>query len=160
MENTWRNLSDSISSFTLNCVKQFKFEKPTPVQAACIPLFLNHKDVAAEAVTGSGKTLAFLIPVFEMLHKREDPWKKSEVGALIISPTRELASQIYEVVLCFVKHFTGLSSVLITGGKDMVKDVDIRQTGGVVLISNSFYFSFTLHLMANSGTVQTESIWR
>ena len=42
----------------------------TPVQAVSIPLFLAHKDVAVEAQTGSGKTLAFLIPIFEMLHRR------------------------------------------------------------------------------------------
>jgi len=60
----------------------------TPVQANTIPLFMTNKDVVVEAVTGSGKTLAFLIPVIEILLRRETPLKKNEVGAIIIEPTR------------------------------------------------------------------------
>ncbi|KAJ3114609.1 ATP-dependent RNA helicase ddx55 [Physocladia obscura] len=75
----------------------------TPVQASAIPLFLAHKDVIVEAVTGSGKTLAFVIPILEMLLRREEPWGKTEIGALIISPTRELAKQIHEVIAMFLK---------------------------------------------------------
>ena len=48
-------------------------------QAACIPLFMRNKDVAAEAITGSGKTLAFIIPMLEILLRREDQLKKLEV---------------------------------------------------------------------------------
>ena len=51
-----------LSHSTFEALNRFKFTKPTPVQAMCIPLILDHKDLVAEAVTGSGKTLAFLIP--------------------------------------------------------------------------------------------------
>lgn len=85
------------------------FTKPTPVQASTIPLFMTHKDVVVEAVTGSGKTLAFLIPVVEKLLQLEEPLKKHHVGAIIVSPTRELASQIYTVLLTLLK-FHGPSS--------------------------------------------------
>ena len=51
-----------LSCSTLEALSRLKFTKPTPVQAMCIPLILDHKDLVAEAVTGSGKTLAFLIP--------------------------------------------------------------------------------------------------
>lgn len=74
----------------------------TPVQASTIPLFLSHKDVVVEAVTGSGKTLAFVIPVLEMLLRRSTKLKKDEVGALIVSPTRELAEQIHKVIMTFL----------------------------------------------------------
>ena len=74
----------------------------TPVQASTIPLFLSHKDVIVEAVTGSGKTLAFVIPVLEMLLRRATKLKKDEVGALIVSPTRELAEQIHKVIQTFL----------------------------------------------------------
>ena len=60
----------------------------TPVQASTIPLFMRHKDVVVEAVTGSGKTLSFVIPIIEKLVRREKRLRKSEIGALIISPTR------------------------------------------------------------------------
>lgn len=67
----------------------------TPVQEATIPLFLQNKDVAVQAVTGSGKTLSFLIPVVERL--RSKSFKKGQIGALILSPTRELAMQTWRV---------------------------------------------------------------
>ena len=51
-----------LSHSTFEALSRLKFTKPTPVQAMCIPLILDHKDLVAEAVTGSGKTLAFLIP--------------------------------------------------------------------------------------------------
>lgn len=79
------------------------FTKMTPVQASTIPLFMTHKDVVVEAITGSGKTLAFLIPVVEKLLRLEDPTKKHHIGAIIVSPTRELASQIYNVLLSLLK---------------------------------------------------------
>ena len=72
------------------------------MQSSTIPLFLNRKDVAVEAVTGSGKTLAFLIPILEILSKLESPLKINQIGALIISPTRELAQQIHEVLANFL----------------------------------------------------------
>lgn len=55
-------------------------------QAACIPHFLKNKDVAVEAVTGSGKTLAFVIPIIEILLRRETPLKKHEVCYLLNLP--------------------------------------------------------------------------
>ena len=69
------------------------------MQASTIPLFKGNKDVVVEAVTGSGKTLAYLIPVVEKLCKLEEPTKKHHVGAIIVSPTRELATQIYSVLI-------------------------------------------------------------
>jgi len=60
----------------------------TPVQASTIPLFMQNKDVVVEAVTGSGKTLAFVIPTLERIIRRKKRFKRNEIGALIISPTR------------------------------------------------------------------------
>lgn len=80
---------------------------------------MSYKDVAAEAVTGSGKTLAFVIPILELLLRRsiQDKWKSSEVGAIVISPTRELAAQTNEVLKPLAKalHFTHR---LLIGGSD------------------------------------------
>ena len=81
------------------------FTQMTHIQATCIPLFLNYKDVAAEAVTGSGKTLAFVVPIMEMLLR--NPLKtKQSIGAIIISPTRELTTQICDVVQLFAWYST------------------------------------------------------
>lgn len=110
----WVKVLPSISEKTLKTLETIGFEKPTPIQATCIPLLLNYKDVAGEAVTGSGKTLAFVIPIFEMLSKRK--LKENEVGALVISPTRHLAQQIYEVIQSFKENFRDLETSLLIGG--------------------------------------------
>jgi ATP-dependent RNA helicase DDX55/SPB4 len=60
---------------------------------------MGHKDVVVEAVTGSGKTLSFLIPVVGKLLRLEKPIENHHIDAIIVSPTRELASQIYNVLL-------------------------------------------------------------
>lgn len=79
------------------------FDTMTPVQAGAIPLFMKNKDVVVEAVTGSGKTLSFVVPVLEKLLRREEPLKNHEIGSVIITPTRELAQQIYSVFQQFVQ---------------------------------------------------------
>lgn len=78
------------------------FETMTPVQSGAIPLFMKNKDVVVEAVTGSGKTLSFVVPILEKLLRREEPLKNHEIGAVVITPTRELAQQIHSVFEKFV----------------------------------------------------------
>lgn len=74
--------------FSFNVIQSMGYSQMTPVQAATIPLFMQHKDVVVEAVTGSGKTLAFVVPVLERLVRRGSTLRPNEVGALVISPTR------------------------------------------------------------------------
>lgn len=95
----WSKVTPALSPPVLNCINKQGFKTLTPIQAAVIPLILSCKDVVAEAVTGSGKTLAFVVPLLEMLMKREKetPLRKDFVYAVIISPTRELATQIFMV---------------------------------------------------------------
>ncbi|KAI5291668.1 ATP-dependent rRNA helicase spb4 [Ascosphaera aggregata] len=94
----WDNLNPPLSQWMLDAISSMGFERMTPVQASTIPLFMGHKDVVVEAVTGSGKTLAFLIPVVERLLRLEAPVKKHHVAGIILSPTRELATQIFTVM--------------------------------------------------------------
>ncbi len=82
---------------------------------------MTHKDVVVEAVTGSGKTLAFLIPVVEKLLRLEEPIKRHHVGAIIVSPTRELASQIYNVLLSLLK-FHSPSAGFLGRSEDSVSE--------------------------------------
>lgn len=101
----WSKVSPALSEPVLNCIKKQNFQTMTPIQAAVIPLILSCKDVVAEAVTGSGKTLAFVVPMLEMLikKKKEAPLRKDFVYAVIISPTRELATQICTVKILVIK---------------------------------------------------------
>ncbi|GAA5881402.1 hypothetical protein JCM16303_000164 [Sporobolomyces ruberrimus] len=98
----WSKVSPSLTPWVSDVIRDMGFEQMTPVQASTIPLFMQHKDVVVEAVTGSGKTLAFVIPVLEKLLRRDKPLGKREIGAIIISPTRELAVQIHSVFNQFI----------------------------------------------------------
>lgn len=93
------------------------YHKPTEIQKETLGLALNGKDILGAAQTGSGKTLAFLIPILEKLYVTQ--WTKLDgIGALVITPTRELAYQIFET-LCKVGAHHDFSAGLIIGGKDL-----------------------------------------
>lgn len=109
------------------------------MQSATIPLLLSCKDVAVEAVTGSGKTLAFLIPMLELLIKRhnDNPLRPTEVASIVISPTRELATQTSSVLDQFLQEesLSFLSQKLLVGGTDVEDDVkSIELKGAHILI--------------------------
>lgn len=76
-----------------NLIKS-EFVEPTPIQCESIPIMLNNRDLIACAPTGSGKTLAYLIPTLQKLIS--NPKKNHGIRSLIISPTNELASQIFQ----------------------------------------------------------------
>ena len=86
-----------LSENTMKALEELKFTNMTEVQKEAIPLMLQGKDVLGAAHTGSGKTLAFVIPAIEMLF-HSNFTSKNGVGVIVISPTRELALQTYNVV--------------------------------------------------------------
>ncbi|KAF9925424.1 ATP-dependent RNA helicase dbp4 [Linnemannia zychae] len=105
-----------ISQKTLLGLKRANFIKMTDIQRKALPLGLCGKDILGAAKTGSGKTLAFLVPMIEMLYRQK--WGPQDgLGALIISPTRELAVQIFEVLRKIGREHS-FSAGLIIGGKD------------------------------------------
>ncbi|XP_054298663.1 ATP-dependent RNA helicase DDX55 isoform X1 [Pongo pygmaeus] len=135
-EGSWESLPVPLHPQVLGALRELGFPYMTPVQSATIPLFMRNKDVAAEAVTGSGKTLAFVIPILEILLRREEKLKKSQVGAIIITPTRELAIQIDEVLSHFTKHFPEFSQILWIGGRNPGEDVErFKQQGGNIIVA-------------------------
>ena len=117
--------SSSISSFadiplstrTRRGLEEADFREPTVIQKEGITLGLKGHDVLGAAKTGSGKTLAFLVPVLEKLWRER--WSSLDgLGALLISPTRELAYQTFEV-LRKVGKYHDFSGGLVIGGKDL-----------------------------------------
>lgn len=134
MDNKWNTVKPPVNSLLLQAVNEMGFEVMTPVQAACIPLMLNYKDVSAEAVTGSGKTLAFLIPTVQILLRREEKWKPHEVGAIVIAPTRELALQISKVLSELLAHVPQLSQILFIGGTPISIDLEQFAANGANII--------------------------
>ncbi|ORX66154.1 DEAD-domain-containing protein [Linderina pennispora] len=113
----WDTVQPALSQPILDAVSSYGFDYMTPVQEATIPVFLQNHDVVVEAATGSGKTLAFVIPILELLLRKKLKLGHSEIGAVIISPTRELAKQIH-TVLGEILLATGINykSHLVVGG--------------------------------------------
>lgn len=106
-----------ISKNTLAGLTESSFLKLTDIQKKSIPYALKGEDIMATAKTGSGKTLAFLIPTIEAL-LRNKITEFDGLAALIVSPTRELAVQIFEVLTKIGNH-NQFSAGLVTGGKDV-----------------------------------------
>lgn len=132
-DRTWDTLKPPLSSNSLEVVRKLGFEFMTPVQSAAIPYFMQNTDVAVEAITGSGKTLAFVLPIVEILSRRSEPWSAGETGALILTPTRELATQIASVVKSFLQN-SSLFLVLLIGGKDLQENITSINTHGAHLV--------------------------
>jgi len=91
------------------------YKNPTPIQEKTIPVILEGKDLIAAAQTGTGKTAAFLLPIIHKICVGQ--YKESEVHALIVVPTRELAIQI-STHLDGLTYFSSISSIAIYGGGD------------------------------------------
>ncbi|PNY29391.1 ATP-dependent RNA helicase DBP4 [Tolypocladium capitatum] len=111
-----------LSQPTTSGLKASHFQTLTDVQQRAIPLGLRDRDILGAAKTGSGKTLAFLVPVLEKLYRAQ--WTEFDgLGALIISPTRELAVQIFEV-LRKIGRYHAFSAGLVIGGKSLKEEAD------------------------------------
>ena len=124
-----------LSEKTQNALEALNFTRMTQIQSMSIPSLLAGKDLIGAAKTGSGKTLAFLIPVIELLYKSKFTTRNG-TGAIIISPTRELAMQIYGVakdVLGNGKHSQTYG--LIMGGANRRTEADRLAKGVNLLIA-------------------------
>ena len=86
----------NLSPLLLKAVAAEGYETPTPIQAQSIPTLLQGRDLLGIAQTGTGKTAAFALPMLELLMKDGKRLDKNSCRALILSPTRELCSQILE----------------------------------------------------------------
>ena len=100
-----------------NSLKFADFKTPTPIQSQSIPLSLTGKDILGTAQTGTGKTLAFTVPMINKLIKDKNAM------ALIICPTRELASQVMQTVAKLNSKEININSALLIGGESMQKQL-------------------------------------
>uniref|UniRef100_A0A8C9T8X0 ATP-dependent RNA helicase n=1 Tax=Scleropages formosus TaxID=113540 RepID=A0A8C9T8X0_SCLFO len=120
-----------LSKKTIGGLLGAQYRQPTEIQRQTVGFALRGRDVLGAAKTGSGKTLAFLVPVLECLYRQQ--WTAEDgLGALIISPTRELAYQTYEVLRKVGKNHE-FSAGLIIGGKDLQNESErIHRTNIIV----------------------------
>ncbi|HEI8867822.1 DEAD/DEAH family ATP-dependent RNA helicase [Serratia sp. AKBS12] len=108
-----------LSAPIISALTDLGYEKPSPIQAECIPHLLNGRDVLGMAQTGSGKTAAFSLP---LLHNLDASLKAPQI--LVLAPTRELAVQVAEAMTDFSKHMNGVNVVALYGGQRY--DVQLR----------------------------------
>ena len=121
-----------LSAPLLKAISKKGYETPSPIQAKAIPQFLQGKDVLASAQTGTGKTAAFSIPILELLSEEVKHEKgRPKLKSLIVTPTRELAIQIEQVLR---EMGTGLKINAVYGGRAMSKDkIELQHTPSILI---------------------------
>lgn len=125
MMNNFESLG--IESRILKAIEDMEFEEPTPVQEDTIPLMLEGRDVMAQAQTGTGKTAAFGIPILQTISSGKSP------RALIIVPTRELATQVAEEFDALAKYSKS-RSIAIYGGASINIQIQALKEGREIVV--------------------------
>ncbi|MBE5801281.1 MAG: DEAD/DEAH box helicase [Clostridiales bacterium] len=119
----------------LSAVEQCGYHEPTPIQRETIPPVLQGRDVLGCAQTGTGKTAAFALPILQLLAKSQPKQgSKRPIRALVLTPTRELALQIYENFVAYAKKLP-LTSCVIFGGVGQQPQVDALKRGVDILVA-------------------------
>ncbi|XP_075976081.1 putative ATP-dependent RNA helicase pitchoune [Anticarsia gemmatalis] len=132
--NKFKSLKDKVSSATLAAIKGMGFKKMTDIQAEVLPEALDGFDVVATAKTGSGKTLAFLIPAVEVVLQCKEKQLEGTF-CIIVSPTRELATQTYTVLQDLIAYHENITSALVIGGESRKRQSAELATGVNIVVS-------------------------
>ena len=138
-------MSKTFADFSLDetltqAIEGLGFTTPTPVQEQAIPAALEGKDLLVSSQTGSGKTAAFLLPTLNALANQDTlvPFKDrmkavTQPNILVISPTRELAQQVCQDAIAFVRHMKGVRVAAIMGGMPFGKQIQQLKGAQVVV---------------------------
>lgn len=118
----------------LKALREAGYRRPTPIQEAAIPPVLKGRDLLGCAQTGTGKTAAFAVPILQLLAGRGVPQGKRPIRALVLTPTRELALQIYENFELYGRNL-GLRSAVIFGGVGQAPQVAALENGVDILVA-------------------------
>ncbi|KAK5165277.1 ATP-dependent RNA helicase dbp4 [Saxophila tyrrhenica] len=134
VKSTFTSFSElPLSAPTEEGLKSAHFSALTDIQAKAIPRALQGSDILGAAKTGSGKTLAFLLPVLENLYRAQCIGADAGLGAMIISPTRELAIQIFEVLRKVGGKGHLFAAGLVIGGKGLREERDALSRMNIVV---------------------------
>lgn len=123
-----------LSKPLLQAISEQGYEKPSPIQEKSIPLILQGKDILASAQTGTGKTAGFALPLLELILAQSAEGKARSISTLVITPTRELAIQVYENFRTYGKH-TSIFSEVVFGGVNIHSQIKKLRRGTNVLIA-------------------------
>ena len=118
----------------IHAVAGLGYKEPTSIQSLVIPEAMNGRDILASAPTGTGKTAAFLLPAFQFLldYPRRQP---GSTRILILTPTRELALQIFEQTKALSKYLPHIATGVITGGINYGTDRDLLEKNLDILVA-------------------------
>ena len=118
-----------LSQKILDAISEQGYDTPSPIQEKAIPKVLEGKDILAAAQTGTGKTAGFTLPILQNLYQKhkETSLKSNHIQVLILTPTRELAAQIYDSVTRYGKHLPLKSDVVFGGVKINPQMMRLRQ---------------------------------
>ncbi|CRH03953.1 DEAD/DEAH box ATP-dependent RNA helicase, putative [Plasmodium relictum] len=121
-----------ISKRTLKALNEKNFTYMTNIQAVSIPIVLLNKHIYAQAQTGTGKTLCFCIPLVEKMYRNSIDCYNKILGGLIITPTRELVFQIFEV-LNMLNKYHKLNICCVIGGKNEEKEKSVFSYANIIV---------------------------
>lgn len=135
---------------TLDVIRSLGYEHPTSIQSQAIPAIMSGRDVIGVAKTGSGKTIAFLLPMFRHIKDQRPLDSMDGPIALVMSPTRELATQIYRECKPFIKALN-LRAVCAYGGAPIKDQIaDLKRGAEIMVCTPGRMIEL---LSANSGRV-------
>jgi superfamily II DNA/RNA helicase len=124
--------SFSLDSALLQAITESAYDEPTEIQKQSIPLILAKHDVMARAQTGTGKTAAFALPILQKILLAQPC--KQKLRALVLTPTRELAQQVYKS-FCQYGKFTNVTTGIAYGGVSTKKQISELKEGVDILIA-------------------------
>ncbi|GAF04605.1 DEAD/DEAH box helicase [Saccharicrinis fermentans] len=122
-----------LTSALLKAVEKKKYTEPSVIQEKAIPPVLEGRDVLASAQTGTGKTAGFTLPMLQIL-SQEPPLRRRPVRALVLTPTRELAAQVFENVKEY-SEFLNLRSAVVFGGVNIKPQIAKLRNGVDILVA-------------------------
>ncbi len=139
---SFRNERFNVTDFTslglaapiLKALAVENYTAPTPIQAQAIPHVMTGRDLLGVAQTGTGKTAAFALPILHRLDANRRPTPRRACRALVLSPTRELASQIAESFTAYGRNLR-LSVTVIFGGVKIGKQIRDLANGVDILVA-------------------------
>jgi len=123
-----------LSSALLKAIAKKGYTTPSPIQEKAIPLILKQRDVMASAQTGTGKTAGFTLPLLQLLAQNIAHGRQRPIRALILTPTRELAAQVYDNIRAYSK-FLALRSTVIFGGVNAKPQIRTLRQGVDILVA-------------------------
>ena len=118
-----------LSENVLRALEEYGYKKPTEIQVKTIPYILDKRDVIGQSQTGTGKTASFGLPLIESINP-----EFNKVQAIILCPTRELATQVTGELRKFTKYKEGVKVLAVYGGESIERQIKALKQGVKIVV--------------------------